>query len=83
MVDEYVCSTTFLPGVLLELVPVLPHLLGHVLGDVDVGAAQLVGRVPQNLLAVAPRHEAHHHGLEAADLKDRIEMLSFSDDWVL
>ena len=60
---------TPLPGVLLELVPVLPHLLGHVLRDVDVGAAQLVGRVPQHLLAVTPRHEVHHHRLEATDLK--------------
>ena len=63
-------TITFLPGVLLELVPVLAHLLGHVLRDVDVGPAQLVRRVPQNLLAVPPRHEVHHHRLEAANLRE-------------
>ena len=35
--------TTRLPGVLLQLVAVLAHLLGHVLRDVDVGPAQLKG----------------------------------------
>ena len=52
----------------------LAHLLGHVLRDVDVGPAQLVRRVPQNLLAVPPRHEVHHHRLEAANL-----MVTISD----
>ena len=37
-------SATRLPGVLLQLVAVLAHLLGHVLRDVDVGPAQLKGR---------------------------------------
>ena len=59
---------THLPGVLLQLLPVLAHLPGQVLGHVDVGAPEEVG-LAEHLLAVLPVDEVHQHRAAAADLE--------------